>query len=85
MAEHVNTESRIVHSDALNRALRTLWQGVGVDAALAIGTGTLLLVNQVPVDSDVFWGSLGVLVLKSVLVSGASYLTRLKLAPKPLA
>jgi len=81
LGDHVSVES-IIHSDAVNRAVRTFWQGIGFDAATAIGAGTLILVNNVPVESEVFWQSIGVLVLKSVVVSAASYLARLKLAPK---
>lgn len=81
MGAHVTTES-LIHSDALNRAARTLWTGFGVDAAVAIGAGTLLLVNDVPVDSHLFWSSIGVLALKSVVTSFASYLVRLKVTPK---
>lgn len=81
MGDHVNEQS-LIHSDALNRAARTLYQGVGVDAAIAIGAGALILINDVDVSSGIFWESLGFLILKSFLVSGASYLARLKLAPK---
>jgi hypothetical protein len=81
LADHVTTES-LVHADALNRAARTLWQGIGVDAATAIGAGALLLINDVPVESELFWSSIGVLVLKSVVTSFASYLVRLKVTPK---
>jgi len=81
MGNHVDTQT-LIHADALNRAVRTLWQGIGVDAATAIGAGTLILVADLGVDSELFWTGLGVLVLKSVVVSGASYLTRLKVEPK---
>lgn len=81
MGDHVSTES-LVRADALNRALRTLWTGFGVDAATAIGAGTLLLVNEVDVNSELFWSSIGVLALKSIVTSFASYLVRLKVAPK---
>ena len=49
---------------------------------MAIGAGALLLVNDIPVESELFWTSVGVLVLKSVVTSAASYLVRLKVAPK---
>jgi hypothetical protein len=81
MGDHVNEQS-LIRADALNRALRTLWQGVGFDAAVAIGAGALILVKDVPVESGIFWESLGFLVVKSVVVSAASYMARLKLAPK---
>ena len=81
MGDHVSVES-IIHSDALNRAARTLWQGIGFDAVTTIGAGTLVLVNDIPVDSGLFWQSVGFLVLKSFVVSAASYAARLKLTPK---
>jgi hypothetical protein len=81
LGDHVSTDS-LIHADAVNRGLRTLWTGFGVDAATAIGAGVLLLVNEVDVNSELFWTSAGVLVLKSVVTALASYLVRLKVAPK---
>jgi hypothetical protein len=81
MGDHSFTQSP-VHADAVNRALRTLWTGFGVDAATAIGAGTLLLVNEVDVNSELFWTSMGVLALKSIVTSFASYLVRLNITPK---
>lgn len=81
MSKHLLTQTP-VQADALNRALRTLWTGFGVDAATAIGAGILLLLNDVDVNSGVFWTSAGVLVLKSVVTAFASYLVRLKFTPK---
>lgn len=71
-------------ADAIQRALRTLWQGFGVDAAGAVGVGLLLLLNGGDVTSPVFWGAVGVLIIKSILVALASYMQRLRKAPKPL-
>ncbi|WP_157875205.1 hypothetical protein [Arthrobacter sp. PAMC 25486] len=71
-------------ADAVQRALRTLWQGFGFDAVAAIGAGLLLLLDGGDVLSPVFWGAFGVLIIKSVLVAFASYLQRLRKAPKPL-
>lgn len=81
MGDHSPTTT-LVRADALNRALRTLWTGFGVDAATAIGAGILLLVNEVDVNSEVFWSAAGVLVLKSIVTAFASYLVRLKVTPK---
>lgn len=78
MADHT---AATVRADALNRALRTLWTGVGVDAATAIGAGTLFLLNDADVSSATFWSGVGILVLKSVVTSAASYLVRLKVEP----
>lgn len=71
-------------ADAVQRALRTLWQGFGVDAAGAIGVGLVLLLTTGDVLSPVFWGAVGVLVVKSLLMSLASYLQRLRKAPAAL-
>lgn len=71
-------------ADAVQRALRTLWQGFGTDALIAIGVGLVLLLDGGDVLSPVFWGGVGVLIIKSVLVALASYLQRLRAAPKPL-
>lgn len=71
-------------ADAVQRALRTLWQGFGVDAVGAIGVGLVLLLADADVTSGVFWGALGVLVLKSLLMSLAAYLQRLRKDPAPL-
>jgi len=81
MADHA---AFTIKADALQRALRTLWQGFGVDALIAIGVGLTLLLDGGDVLSPVFWGGVGVLVIKSALVSLASYLARLRKAPAPL-
>ena len=72
-------------ADAVQRALRTLWQGFGTDALIAIGAGLVLLLDGGDVLSPVFWGAVGVLIIKSVLVALASYLQRLRKEPAPLA
>lgn len=72
MGDHVATQSPKA------QALQTLWTGFGIDAAVAIGAGTLILINDGDVMSPVFWTSMGGLVVKSILTSGASYLVRLK-------
>jgi hypothetical protein len=79
MADHVAVSDP--KSDALERAFRTLWQGFIVDALILIGTGLSLMVADADISSPTFWVGVGVLVGKSFLVSIASYLARLKLAP----
>ena len=81
MSDHVAPRS--VKIDALNRALRTLYVGFGIDALALIGAGLLELLNQVDVSAPAFWTAAGVLVVKSVLSALGSYLLRLKVAPKP--
>lgn len=77
MADHVD----LVKKDALDRAVRTLWTGIGVDAAVAIGAGTLILLKDGDVMSPLFWSTVGALVVKSFTQSAASYLVRLKVTP----
>lgn len=81
MSDHAAPAS--VKLDALNRALRTLYVGFGVDALALIGAGLLDLLNQVDVSAPAFWTAAGILVIKSVLSALGSYLLRLKVAPKP--
>lgn len=81
MADHALTTTK---ADALQRAIRTLWQGFGIDALIAIGVGLTLLLDGGDVLSPVFWGGVLVLVVKSLLVSLASYLQRLRKAPAEL-
>lgn len=76
--------TQVTKADALQRAVRTLWQGFGTDALVAIGAGLVLLLGDVEVTSTAFWAALGVLILKSFLTALASYLQRLKSAPKPV-
>ena len=78
MADHVD----LIKADALNRAARTLWTSVGVDAAVATGAGTLLLLNDGDPTSPVFWGAVGALAVRSLVTAVASYFVRLKVTPK---
>jgi hypothetical protein len=77
MADHVD----LIKADALERAARTLWQGIGIDALVTIGAGTLVLVQDGNILSPALWGTIGALVVKSFTMSAASYLARLKVAP----
>ncbi|WP_343317804.1 hypothetical protein AAFM46_11075 [Arthrobacter sp. TMP15] len=71
-------------ADAIQRAARTLWQGFGLDAAAMVGVGLILLLETGDVTSPLFWGAVGILTIKSLLMSLAAYLQRLRKAPKPL-
>jgi hypothetical protein len=80
MPDHVATNP--VWLDAIERAWRTMWQGFIVDALIAVGLGLMFLMETGDITSPLFWSALGVLVGKSFLVSFASFLARLKVAPK---
>lgn len=71
-------EAVTVRSDAQARALNTLWQGVGVDAVAMIGLGMTDLMSTADITSGIFWGALGILVVKSLLTSAATFLVRMK-------
>lgn len=74
-AKHVEVT---VQSDARQRAMNTLWQGFGVDAVALIGMGLTELLSTADVTSGFFWSALGILVLKSLLTSVATFLVRMK-------
>ena len=74
--------------DALNRTLRTLWQGVGIDVTAAI-----LIVLVTAMDDGDSWGALqwsliAYSIVKTVLQSVLAWVMRLKLdgsaIPTPL-
>lgn len=78
MADHIASN---VKFDALNRAWRTFYVAIGFDAALLIGAGLTELLNSADITTAAFWTTFGILVGKSVLISFASFLLRLKKAP----
>lgn len=78
MADHVAPN---VKFDALNRMWRTFYVAIGFDAALLIGAGLTELLSNGDVTTSAFWITFGVLIGKSVLISLASFLLRLKKAP----
>ena len=78
MADHIAPN---VKFDALNRAWRTFYVAIGFDAALLIGAGLTELLASGDITTTTFWITFGILVGKSVLISFASFLLRLKKAP----
>lgn len=70
--------------DALDRAWRTIKQGILLDAGVMIGGGLLVLMETGDLTSPLFWSAVGILVAKSLLMSAASFLHRLKSDPKQL-
>jgi hypothetical protein len=78
MGQHI-APSSILDAVAKTPWARTLWQGLIVDFLSSVGLGLTLLIATGDVLSPVFWVAVWGLVVKSFLVSLASYLTRLKL------
>jgi hypothetical protein len=78
MAAHADP----TRSDALDRALRTLWQGFLVDGLSTAGAGLVVLFSDGDLTSPLLWSAAGLLVAKSLAVAFASYLARLKVPPK---
>jgi hypothetical protein len=68
--------------DAIERALRTLWQGFIVDGLSVAGAGLVILLADGDLRSPLFWSAAGLMVAKSLAVSFASFLARLKSTPK---
>ena len=82
MADHAaESTGSILDRVAKSPWARTLWQGFIVDALGAIGLGLAVLLGKLDPTTEAFWLAAGGLVVKSVLTSLASYLTRLKAAP----
>jgi len=79
MADHAAPS---VIPDAMERALRTLWQGFIVDGLTVSGTGLLIMLGEGNLDDPLFWSAAGLMVAKSFLVAFASFLSRLKSTPK---
>lgn len=80
MADHVAPTS--VKMDALNRAWRTLYTGIILDALVLIGMGLNDLLTSADITTQQFWVTFGILIGKSLLTSLGSFLLRLKVAPK---
>lgn len=84
MADHDAVASNAKFLDALDRAWRTFKQGVLVDALSIIGGGTLVLLQSGDVMSPAFWSAVGILTVKTFVMTIASFLHRMKSAPKTL-
>jgi hypothetical protein len=77
-------EAAAATADAKQRSIRTLAQGLAVDALVAAGATTVLVVAGLTDDqllTSAAWVTLGTAVAKSVLTAVASYVARLKVPP----
>lgn len=68
-------------ADARNRAARTFWQGLAVDVLVAVATIVTTWATEADLTSGEAWAGLGLLAGKTVLITGASYVARLKAPP----
>lgn len=84
MADHAAVASNATFLDALDRAWRTMWQGFILDGLTVAGAGLVVLVKDGDLTSPVFWSAAGLMVAKSLAMSLASFLARLKVDPKQL-
>lgn len=82
MADHAAPTTGGKVYDALIRAWRTFYVAIGYDALILIGTGLTALLTEHDITSDAFWTTFWVLTAKSVAISLASFLLRLKVTPK---
>lgn len=71
-----------VKAAATERATRTLWQGLGIDVAIAVAAALLAWLPDADVLDGAAWLILGTILIKTVLQAVASYVMRLKLAPR---
>lgn len=82
MGDHEAVQSNAKFLDALDRAWRTLWQGFIVDGLSTAGIGLTMMLADADLTSPLFWGAVGLLFAKSLAMSFASFLARLKVDPK---
>lgn len=77
----VNKEGHeVVVADARNRSLRTFVQGLGVDLLIAF-VGLLSMVANMDIFDKTAWVTFAVLVVKTLLTTVVSYVSRLKISP----
>lgn len=82
MADHAAVASNAKFLDALDRAWRTAWQGFLLDGLTVAGAGLAVLLADGDLSSPTFWAAAGLMVAKSIAMSFASFLARLKVEPK---
>lgn len=84
-SDQLAAERTARRADALDRAWRTFKQGILIDAAAATGTGVLVILGELDPTTKAFWIAAGGLAVRNLVHSTASYLHRLKAAPKETA
>jgi hypothetical protein len=68
-------------ADAINRALRTLWNGVGWDIAIAVSFALSATIGGMEW-TTAWWSALGTALFKTIVMTITSYIARRKAAPK---
>lgn len=66
---------------ALERAKRSLWQGLALDVVVAVAAALLAWIPEADVATSTAWLLLATTLIKTVLQAAASYVLRLKLQP----
>lgn len=70
-----------VQAAAVERGTRSLYQGLGIDLAVAVAMVLLMWLPDADLSSRQAWLILGTAAAKSVLTAAASYVMRLKIPP----
>lgn len=69
-------------ADARNRATRTFFQNLGIDAAISLLTVLATALVGLDITSKEAWITLGILLAKTALSAPVSYMARLAATPK---
>lgn len=70
-----------VKAAATERATRSLWQGLGIDVAIAVSAALLVWLPQADVLDKTAWTVLATALVKTVLQAVAAYVMRLRVEP----
>lgn len=75
------TPAQATRAAAGERGRRTLWQGLGIDVAIAVAMALLMWLPDADLASRDAWLILASIVIKSGLTALASFIVRLKVPP----
>ena len=71
-------------ADAKNRAVRTVWQSVALDLAVAVAVAVLAWLPDADLSSRTAWLILATAVAKGLLQAAAAFVMRYKIDPSPI-
>lgn len=77
------TGGQLVIADARNRSFRTFWQGLSIDIVMAL-VGLLSMLANMNFFDKTAWITFGALVVKTLLQTVVSYVSRLKITPQTI-